>query len=273
MTVFESPWFLRMVESQTTRPRERLIAVFRVAEQWISAPGMRELLQQQYGDSRPTLLGDTPLRRFLVETASATRAADPITLASQLIILLQGALAEELRDADAQALRGATQAAQAIVHASCQESARHPGYRNLVVGAIAAASMCALSLPLFHDGVGPKMPSLPRDEPSLTITSTQTPGISPDTLKAMLVLHHRLETGICPVPQQLAMNDQQIAGYQTIVHFQNGHPRDINWQDARAFMDWYGNTLATACYMPPSNGHTNVAWVSRTTSAPTRESH
>lgn len=259
MNLLDSPWFLQLVEKQSKAPADRLVAVFRVIGLWISAPGVRELLLQQYGGERYSLRGHDHLRRFLSDTAISARATNPATLTNQLVILLQGAIAEELRNPEAQAMQGAIQAAQAVVLTTCRS--RRVWQRYALFAGAAAASLLAgvliLPLQVQPDAALARLASAP----ATPAPPRASPHISPDTISAVLLLRSRLEQGICPSPQLLAMTQDQLAAYQEIVSLHFADNANVDWNNMHAFMDWYANALSTECYMAPANGHTTVAWV------------
>lgn len=256
MDLLDSPWFLQMVEKQGKAPAERLLAVFRVIAQWIAAPGMRELLAQQHAATPLALHAHTQLRHFLLDTAAAARAASPAILANQLVILLQGALAEELRNPGAQAMQGALQAAEAVISSACRS--RVPRLK-LFTGALAASLLAGMLT--LHAWNWSQAPTPGMLAVAAVPAAQRAASISPETISAVLLLRSRLEQGICPAPELLVMTQEQIVAYQEIVNLQLSDDAHVDWNNMRAFMNWYANTRSSGCYMAPANGHTTVAWV------------
>lgn len=257
MNLLDSPWFLQMAETQARTPADRLVAVFRVIAQWVAAPGVRDQLARDHAEQ--PLAGHAELRRYLHDTAAAARAANPGVLASQLVILLQGALAEELRNPQAQAMQGAVQAAQAIVASTCR-AGRHWQRARLFGGALAASLLAGV---LTLHGWSSAQPVTPAPL-AAAHAQPRTAGLSPETLSAALLLHDRIEQGICPAPQLIAMNQDQVAAYQRIASLSLAGSAQADDDRLRAFLHWYASTRASECYMAPANGHTTVAWVTRT---------
>lgn len=262
MNLFESPWFFQMVESQGKTPADKLVGIFRIIRAWMSAPGIREQLLLERPGEHPTLQIQTKLRYLLLDLAKSAKARNPETLANQLAILLQGAVAEELRDPGSGALESAIQAAQAVVSSACP-SAGKKSFPLKLTGALAAGLLVGYIS--FSDDFKGDIPTSHHPSSMLAIAVSLTnpaspPEISPDTIAAALALNHRFQQGICPTPQLLALTKNQAEAYTRVINFQFSGATKTDWKNIRAFMDWYARTLMTECYIPPSNGHTMVTW-------------
>lgn len=259
MELLESPWFFRMVEQQEKTPEKRLLAVFSITETWMSAPGIRDRLQA----SRPpgcVLYHCDNLKAFLTSTATAARARNPVSLANQLVILLQGAIAEELRNPDARAIGEAGKAARAIIGESCSRRQVRPRH---ALGGIAAAALVAV-LGFYTGAHAPWSPVASQTIAQLTPESRQArPGIAfnPDSVEAVLALQEQINKGVCPAPQLLALPQGQVTAYMNVIQFRTPDDPVADREHLRAFLAWFERTRASECYQPPSNGHTTVAWV------------
>ncbi|HEY3327092.1 MAG TPA: hypothetical protein VGK14_07950 [Novimethylophilus sp.] len=136
MDTLEIRWFFRLVEKCGKSPAERLVAVFAIVESLVQSPELREKLMQEFPGDVHCLYAALELKEFLTGLAAAN-IANPTGLAHQLAILLQGAIAEELRNPHTGALREAAKVAQVVIEKSGKKSAvQNAGWMS--VGGVAA---------------------------------------------------------------------------------------------------------------------------------------
>lgn len=260
MDLLESDWFFNMVERHAATPADRLVAVFTIAGQWLAAPGMREQFQ-----AASMAIGNTHagarLKHYLITNAQTAKASDPSMLAAQLAILLNGALAEEARTPGIRAIESAAEAAQAVVNKACMPER---GVRRLQWAAVASVALAAfaailwqvlpVSTPMQAAQAGPfqqaRMQSLPR--PPMTV--------NPVDMEAMLDLQAKFERGVCPAPHLIALPPGQMTAYMNVVNFRTPDNPAADRENLHAFLTWFNQTQAKACYYAPANGHTNATW-------------
>lgn len=255
MELLESLWFFRMVEQQGKSPEKRLLAIFSVTENWLSAPGMRErMLHTQ--PSGYFLYNCSKLKEFLTGIAVSAHARNPISLVNQLVILLQGAIAEEMRNPDARAIVEAGKAARAIIAEAC------PRKRNTLrfsLGGMAAAALIAAVG--MHPAIKAQWSPSPTYHRVLSTTETVQANFNPDSTEAVLALQEQIVKGVCPAPQLLAMPPGQVTAYMNVIHFRTPDDPVADRENIRAFLAWFERTRSSECYQPPANGHTTVAWI------------
>lgn len=264
MQLLESAWFFRMVEQQGKTPAQRLLAIFSITETWISAPGIRESMLLKPEATQRSLYACGQLKQFLSGIARDARANNPESLVNQLVILLQGAIAEEIRNPASGAIGEAGKAARAIVDKACRQRSNRA---YLAAGSIAAAVLVVLG------GYWQlSRPSQPQPVYRLVTQSAMTrpagmqrATYNPDSVDAVLALQEQIDKGVCPAPQLLALPPGQVTAYMNVIHFRTPEDPAADRENIRAFMAWFQRTRSTECYMPPVNGHTSVAWVARTT--------
>lgn len=270
MKLLESPWFFRMVEAQAETPAERLIAVFSVTEAWISAPGIRENLSRDYAESSHALYSSIKLKEFLTASAMSAKAQNPASLVNQLVILLQGAVVEEMRNPEMHAIAEAGKAARAVVARSCPGD-RKRAVRDRMLGGLAAAVLVATigyypAMQLKQAGDAHSTLAAHRNS-FIVPASSHSGGASPDSVYAVLALQEQIQNGTCPAPQLLALPPGQVTAYMNIINFRTPDNPAADRENIRAFLAWFDKTRSSECYSPPANGHTTVAWVSRQTVA------
>lgn len=256
MDLLESDWFFRMVAQQGRTPAARLEAVFTVAGQWISAPGIKETL------ACPQLLQiNSRLKLYLTETAQSARAENPAMLASQLIILLQGAISEELRQPGINALQNAASAARAVIAQACRPGRSRRGIPWSVVASLAIVMATAVIWHLYPQPA--KTPLLNAStlvrHPAYMQTASPT-GFSPSEIEAALNLQEQFNRGTCAAPHLLALPPGQVTAYMDAIHFRTPENPEADRENLHAFLVWFNQARAGECYFPPANGHTQVTW-------------
>lgn len=258
MQLLDSEWFFRMVEQQGRTPADRLDAVFTVVGQWISAPGIKETFA-----SPQSLQMNSRLKSYLTETAQSAKAENPAMLASQLIILLQGAISEELRQPGVNALQNAASAAQAVIAQACRSSRTQ---RSIPWSAVASLAIVMTTAIVWHLFPNPSKVVLvhtaaaPHGTPYVQAAMTSPMGISPSDIEEVLNLQEQFDRGTCAVPHLLELPPGQMTAYMNAIHFRTPENPEADRKNLRAFLTWYNQNRASECYFPPANGHTLVTW-------------
>lgn len=258
MQLFDSEWFFRMVEQQGHTPAARLAAVFIVAGQWISAPGIKETFASQH-----SLQVNSRLKSYLTETAQSAKAENPAMLAAQLIILLQGAISEELRQPGINALQNAASAAQAVITHACQPIRSR---RSIPWSAVASLAIVMTTAIIWHLYPQPakvvlvNTASANRHSAYVQAAMTSPTGFSPSEIEEVLNLQEQFNRGTCAAPHLLALPPGQVTAYMDAIHFRTPENPEADRENLHAFLVWFNQTRASECYFPQANGHTLVTW-------------
>jgi len=254
MNILESDWFFSMVKNHGRTPRMRLLAVFTIAGQWISAPGIRESFRQ-YQATHPA----AALKAYMVDMAASAGARDPTALATQLVILLQGAIAEELRDPASGAMENAGKAAHAVVCHACQRS--HESMYRVVAAGIATMLLATVAWLVASPAQAPVHPAMITAASGAMQPGSMVPAIvNPREMETVLHLQEKFKRGVCPVPHLLALPPGQMTAYMNVVQFRTPDDPEADRVNLHAFLAWYEQTRAKECYYAPENGHTLVKW-------------
>ncbi len=258
MNPLESQWFFHMIEGSAKTPAERLLAIFRVAENWMGAPGIRDTLVESYAQGAG-VQSCNQLKAFLSRLASSAGAEKPDMLASHLVILLQGAIAEELRNPELRALSEAANAARAVI---AQSRTRHRRTRHalLACGGFAASIFAGF---LSWHLIASNTPLHPKSH-GLVVATQQAvlvpSGISPGDMETILNLHEQFARGICQAPQLLMLPPGQMTAYTNVINFRTPENPTADRENIRALLAWFQKTQSADCYYAPKNGHTTASW-------------
>ena len=122
---------MRRVESRAQTPKDRLLAVFDVVEDWFRDPDFHGCLfiraSGEFADTddpvhRVCLEHSHLLRGYLERLARSAGASDPEGLSKQLLILLTGSMVAAQIRGDAAPARVAKQAASTLIQSQCTPS-------------------------------------------------------------------------------------------------------------------------------------------------------
>jgi hypothetical protein len=261
MELFESPWFFSMVEKRGSTPRECLLAVFAITDEWIAAPGLREKfsLETIVGESSSQKLQH--LTAFLNRLSVAAKARNPAVLSNQLALLLMGAIAEQLRHPELHVLKDAAEAAQVLVASACN---RASNWRFAYGAGLAATVMAALVG--WHMLAQPTLPTLaPQMASYHNIMPVAVTRVSPDEIEAVLALHEQIMRGECRAPHLAMLPPAQTTAYMNAIEFRQPEDPAADEAGLRAFMAWFNTIHATECYPQHTNDHINTVWLGKKT--------
>lgn len=260
MDMLDSQWFFRLVEKYGKTPAERLVAVFDIVENLIEAPDIREKLLQEAPGNRHCLYLLQDLKTFLTDLALAAKAKNPPFLANQLVMLLQGAIAIELRNPGTRALHEAARAAQVVVAYSC----RHPVRQKIALvsaGGVAAALVASIiGWQAMQQTSAPHTPLTGIPVVAQRTSPAIPTGVSPDEMEEILMLHDQIERGICRAPHLAVLPPGQMTAYMNVIEFRTPENPAADQANIRAFLTWFDKVRSGECYDPPTNGHTAVTW-------------
>ncbi len=125
-------WFMREVERRAAAPRERLLVVFDVLDDWFQAPGFNgcmfiNAVSEYGGPEHPIHAAACEhkrlLRAYLTELARAAGAEKGEDLARQLLLLVEGATVTAQIECTSDGARQARAAAEVLVAAALDRPA------------------------------------------------------------------------------------------------------------------------------------------------------
>ena len=117
-------WFMRSVESRGFTPRERLVAIFDVLEEWFADPQFKGCTfinaSSEFGDKDDPVHATCAEHKGLVlgfvrDLAAAAGAKDPSDLAMGLTMLMEGAVVMAHVAGETDAARRARQSAEVLI--------------------------------------------------------------------------------------------------------------------------------------------------------------
>ena len=111
MNILNSEWLINMLKKSGNTPEARILNVFDILSDWISAPSIAQNLEpNKFERSLPDRLLE-----YISNEAKIAGIETPELLAQQIVFLILSGLRDELNNADSKALHHAKQAAQALI--------------------------------------------------------------------------------------------------------------------------------------------------------------
>lgn len=117
-------WFVAQVEDRGGDPAEKLLSVFDVLDEWFNSSRFRgcafinatvELADPRHPARLPAMRHKQRNREYVRDLAVAAGVADPEALATQIMLLVEGAIVTALVQDDLRAAAGAKAAARSLV--------------------------------------------------------------------------------------------------------------------------------------------------------------
>lgn len=245
MEFLNSAWLIRMMEQAGPQPSAKMLALYSLLETWLQAPGMRTVACQAHANN-PDLLHACPaLTAHLLTLATMAKLQHPSVVVNQMMILLQGAIAEELRNPGMGALQAAQSAASAVITqakppkmARLNQAIRTSGY------AAAGLATVILAMHFWPNNQPPANHYAQQDAGAELVTTS----IAPDLLLKAFALRKSMEAGTCPTPNFFSMPKEQIPVYLEVAHSRLSDNPNIDNQKLANFLAWYEQQRAWECY-------------------------
>jgi hypothetical protein len=200
MNIFSSGWLQRMVDKAGNTPARRIQVLFQILQDWSDVPGFRQQLHDVMSDKT----GQRALKAYLLQLVEASKVTHSDLVASQVHMILLGALNEELRQPGSQALEHAGQAAVLLINA--QLPARKVSYGRMAIAA--SVMLMAGVLALLYTGQQPEQISM---HPQTIAAISAAP--SPESVAALYRMHEKMQAANCSYPQALMMAPEQRAPF------------------------------------------------------------
>lgn len=255
LELLNSVGLLCLIDSSAATPADRLLSLYACVHTWLRDPAMRESLAQDYSHE-VSLAGSCPvLSAYLLDLATQAKIPSPAVYVNQMFILLQGALAEELRNPGAGALLEAQDAAKFVMNRARPRAFAHVK-QPFIVGS-SLILVIALSFMVFSMkplGTAAKVPAAPLAEAPLQVQAA----MSPDLIGQVVALKDNMETGNCPAPQLINMPPDRVDAYINVVNTNFSNDPASDSQRLRAFLSWYENYMAWECHFKTENQQKNV---------------
>lgn len=216
MDIFNSQWLLNMLAKSSKTPQGRILSLFDVLNDWLSAPDTQVKITQ-------TSLANSQLVEFLTAQAKKLGASNPSILAEHIVLIARNAAQHEINQPGSGSLIHAKKAANALILAQTQnewawlEKARtKPAVYGIAASLFVLVGIGSIWLPtLLH-----KQPNIMIAK-SFNIESTKVSiAVSPANEKltahdaaSMYAKYEQMRNGTCQFPEAIQIPDKDKAVY------------------------------------------------------------
>jgi len=252
MNLEAGDWFFRLVDKSSSIPSERLLAVFSVTEQLLFSTKFSD-------DLTINPFTFDVLKNYLTSTAISAKATNPADLSGQLIILLIGAIAEELHNPESQALQNAMTAAKVIIDRACEPKRNTLKYFSAVACFVICVTTTIYWLHLNPISMQPTL-AYHNDNYHVKETTANEDSINPFIISAIFDLQEKVREGVCPAPHLLDIPQGQMIAYMNVINFRHSDNPVADRENLQAFLTWYNQELSRECYYPRMSGYAKVSW-------------
>lgn len=214
MDILNSAWFLGMLKKAGATPRERLLALFDILDDWVNAPHIREKFNSvEINSEEPQALLE-----YLTAQAIASGAQGAEALAQQLYFMAMSMLQEELRSPGCAAGQHAKQVARALIQAQTEKD-RFISKRSAYAMAASVFLVTGIASMLVFSGANPpnnklNTPQVIAIAPAAIADSVEA---SPEQTAALFATIEQMRKGQCQYPEALLLPDSQKEVYLTNV--------------------------------------------------------
>jgi hypothetical protein len=220
MDIINSAWFLGMLKKAGATPRERLLALFDILDDWVNAPHIREKFSSvENNPGQPQALLE-----YLTAQATASGAQEPEVLAQQIYFMAVSMLQEELRSPGCAASQHAKQVAQALIQAQT-ERGRFISKRSAYAMAASVFFVTGIASVLIYGmlifGAASPLGNKPNTPSRLVAipaaSNAKFVEASPEQTAALFATIEQMRKGECQYPEALQLPDSQKGVYLTNV--------------------------------------------------------
>lgn len=220
MEILNSAWLVKMLEKSSNTPRERMLNLFDILEDWLDAPSVVAQVSAQAGNRLPAQLPKKQLQDFLAVEAAKAGAVMPEMLASQLYFMAVAAAQEKLQENNLLSLSHAKSAANALISAQTKTEF-HIAKPTAYAIAASFTAVCAIAGGLLIFNL---------QQPATRIATTQTPTqaaipqlvtaevtADPHQTAALMAQIEQMRHGNCQLIEAIQLPDSQKGIYLNMV--------------------------------------------------------
>jgi hypothetical protein len=245
MELLNSSWLIHLIEGTGRKPREKLLSIYSILDTWLKAPNVRESLIKEGALEKP-IEGCKSLEAHLMALAVQGRLKDPYSVITQLMILLQAAVAEELRNPGLGALNFAQQAAEVVLKQA------EPNYiskiDNLIKSSGYAASVIAISVLTLHFWPDNSTSLRSYSSPSVGTQYTIVSLVDSELLEKASEFRWNMVSGKCPTPNFFSIPKDQFATYVGVIESNITYESEASKKNLASFLAWYNQNRAWECF-------------------------
>lgn len=248
MLKVDSTRLFHLIDSSAHSPAAKLLSVYSCLETWLNAPDVRENIINNFIPETPLADFCPELPAYLLVLASKAKVDAPTIYVEQMLILAQGAIAEEIRHPGSGAFLKARDAAKCIMDTRTSQSSGVAQYRPMQGFVFSAGILCLMltllaPIPLSTSTTGPHKVQVTQN----FVEPKNYASMSPDLMGRTIALKTKFDTGYCPAPQLINMPPDRVNGYINVVNANFSDRSASESEKLNAFLNWYDKYMAREC--------------------------
>jgi len=216
MDIFNSPWLIKMLAKSSKSPRERLLNLFDILDDWLKAPNF---------DKTATLhsISNNLLITYCIDQAIAIGAENPDILAEHIVLIAHSATQQAIEQPESSSLLHAKKAAQALIQAQTQKTGMfasiresRPALYGIAASMLIVIGAAAIWAPtLMHQQTRTQMTQQTEQIENAITTSiaTQNKPLTAIDASRMYAKYEQMRQGTCQFPEVLQIPDKHKSIY------------------------------------------------------------
>jgi hypothetical protein len=218
MDILNSPWLIKMLSKAKATPQERMLSLFDILDDWLSAPQLNSAKTQQ-----KLLSNNETLIAYLTEQAIACGATNPATLAEHLVLIARNAAQQSIQEPNGGSLAHGKKAAAALILAqtpttwsplSLLNKPRNYGIAASLIIILGATTLFSQTLIRNHQHKI-NIAKITHPQPTKSMTADYRPktSLTADDAAEIYAKYEQMRNGTCQFPEALQIPDKDKAIY------------------------------------------------------------
>ena len=214
MDIFNSPWLIKMLAKSSKSPRQRLLNLFDILDDWLKAPNFEKTATLHSISNRLLIT-------YCIDQAIAIGAENPDILAEHIVLIAHSAAQQAIEQPESSSLLHAKKAAQALIQAQTQKTGildsireSRPAVYGIAASMLILIGAAIIWAPMLMNKQTQLAQQSEQIENTLTTSlSTQNKPLTAIDASRMYAKYEQMRQGTCQFPEALLIPDKHKSIY------------------------------------------------------------
>ena len=214
MDIFNSPWLIKMLAKSSKSPRQRLLNLFDILDDWLKAPNFEKTATLHSISNRLLIT-------YCIDQAIAIGAENPDILAEHIVLIAHSAAQQAIEQPESSSLLHAKKAAQALIQAQTQKTGilvsireSRPAVYGIAASMLILIGAAIIWAPMLMNKQAQLAQQSEQIENTLTTSlSTQNKPLTAIDASRMYAKYEQMRQGTCQFPEALLIPDKHKSIY------------------------------------------------------------
>jgi hypothetical protein len=214
MDIFNSPWLIKMLAKSSKSPRQRLLNLFDILDDWLKAPNFEKTATLHSISNRLLIT-------YCIDQAIAIGAENPDILAEHIVLIAHSAAQQAIEQPESSSLLHAKKAAQALIQAQTQKTGllssireSRPALYGIAASMLIVIGVAAIWVPmLMHNQQQMTQQTQQTKNAIATSLTTQNKPLTAIDASRMYAKYEQMRQGTCQFPEALLIPDKHKSIY------------------------------------------------------------